>query len=176
MSFLQRTLLDPFAADCDALRRARYGVIEMRHGRLAAIHLRRLPKVIWALEIEWLGNRRHERAAGNCCRVYYNQPRRFPNYLVLKYVVSDRDCTLATIGRGLQVLDELARVKRSDALLCDVWNSRISDRMLARCGWQPHKPARWHRHFIKRFYGEYPPPRPDVCRVSKPDAGVLAQA
>jgi hypothetical protein len=61
------------------------------------------------------------------------------------------------------VLDEVARLKASDAILCDVWNWRISDRLLARWGWQPHKPDRWHRHFIKRFYGVYPPRRPEVC-------------
>ena len=27
-----------------------------------------------------------------------------------------------------------------------------------------HKPSRWHRHFIKRFYGEYPSrPRGSSC-------------
>ena len=74
----------------------------------------------------------------------------------LKYVVSQRDCTLATIHEASNVLDRVARVKQSDAILCDVWNPRISDRLLARWGWEPHKPARWHRHYIKRFYGVYP--------------------
>jgi hypothetical protein len=23
-------------------------------------------------------------------------------------------------------------------------------------GWEPHKPQRWHRNFIRRFYGVYP--------------------
>jgi hypothetical protein len=26
----------------------------------------------------------------------------------------------------------------------------MSDRLLARFGWQPHKPQRWHRNFIRR--------------------------
>jgi hypothetical protein len=155
---LVRTLIDPFA-HCEALRRARYGVIEIRDGRLAAIHLRAWPKIISVLEIEWLGRRRHREQPGDCCLLYYNQPRRHPNFLVLKYVVSNRDCTLATGRRALDVLDELARIKHSDALLCDVWNARISDRLLARWGWEPHCASRWHRHHIKRFYGVYPPPR-----------------
>jgi flagellar motor protein MotB len=29
--------------------------------------------------------------------------------------------------------------------------------MLARFGWVAHKPQRWRRNFIKRFYGAYPP-------------------
>ena len=35
---------------------------------------------------------------------------------------------------------------------------RISSRLAERWGWQRHKPSRWRRHFIKRFYGSYPAP------------------
>jgi hypothetical protein len=158
--------MDPFGSDREALRGGRYGVIDVREGRLAAIRVRPWPKIISALEVEWFGHRRHEQSPGNRCLLYYNQPRRHANYLALKYIVSHRDCTLATFHRALEVLDEVARVKRSDALLCDVWNLRISDRLLARWGWEPHKPQRWHRHFIKRFYGTYPNALPDACATS----------
>jgi len=40
--------------------------------------------------------------------------------------------------------------------VCDAANVRLSDRFMARMGWEPHKPQRWHRNFIRRFYGEYP--------------------
>jgi hypothetical protein len=56
----------------------------------------------------------------------------------------------------LTALDDVAELKKSDALLCDAANTRISDRLIRRFGWQPHKPQRWHRNYIKRFYGEYP--------------------
>jgi hypothetical protein len=158
MSLLARTLTDPFGADIDALRRGRYGVIEVAAGRLLAIQLRPWPKLISALEVEWLGRRRHERAPGDRCVLYYNQPRSCPNYLALKYVVSGRDCTLATFRHSLLVLDEVARLKHIDAIVCDAWNERISSRLLARWGWEPHLERRWHRHYIKRFYGVYPAP------------------
>jgi hypothetical protein len=170
VKFLTHTLEDPFA-DCQALRRGRYGVIDARGGRLAAIHLRAWPKVVSVVEVEWLGHRVHRSQPGDRCFVYYNQPRRFSSFLALKYVVSQRDCTLATFHRALEVLDEVARVKGSDALLCDVWNTRISDRLLARWGWERHKQGRWHRHYIKRFYGVYPPDRPEVREVSATMAG-----
>jgi hypothetical protein len=155
MRLLTRTLLDPFA-DGEALRRGRYGVIEVAEGRLVAIHLRPWPKIASALEVEWRGRRAHASKPGDRCLLYYNQPRRFANFLALKYIVSHRDCTLLTFHHALEVLDEVARVKRTDAIVCDVWNDRISDRLLARWGWEPHKPQRWHRHYIKRFYGMYP--------------------
>jgi hypothetical protein len=151
-----QTLFDPFAADREALRRGRYGVIETRQGRLHAIHLRSWPKIVSVLDAEWFGRRQHDGRPGDVCWLYYDQPRRFPNFLALKFVVSRRDCTFATFRRAAEVLDAVAEVKRSDAILCDAWNARISDRLLARWGWQPHKPQRWHRNYIKRFYGVYP--------------------
>lgn len=156
-----RTLSDPFGADRQRLRAGRYGIIEVRDGRLHAIHLRPWPKVISALEIETISHRYHENRPGDRCLLYYNQPRRYPNFLALKFVISQRDCRFATCRRAAETLDEVAQVKGTDALLCDAWNLRISDRLFARWGWQAHKPQRWHRNFIKRFYGQYPQRRQD---------------
>ncbi len=176
MTTFGRKLFDPFGADRDRLRRGRYGVIEVVDGHLQAIYLRWWPTFTTALEIEWLGRRRHASTPGDRCLLYFNQPRRHANYLALKYVVSQRDCRFATIRRAGELLDEVARVKQSDAILCDVWNGRISDRLLARWGYVSHKPQRWHRNYIKRFYGEYPPLREEIFRTRAGDAGTLAPA
>jgi hypothetical protein len=155
-------------------------LIEARAGRLAAIRLRPWPKIISALEIEWWGHWQHATRSEDVCFLYYNQPWRFPNFLAVKYAVSGRRCSLATMHRVLEALDEVARIKGTDALLCDVWNSRIHERMLARHGWEPQRRSRWHRNYIKRFYGHYPPrpasvtgtasqvvlSRPESCRAS----------
>jgi len=151
-----KTLADPLGADAAQLARGRYGVIETCGGRLTAIRLRRWPKIASALESEWWGRRHHEQRAGDRCLLYYNQPRRCPNYLALTYILSNRDTSFASFRKALETLDEVARLKRSDAILCDAWNLRISDRLFARWGWEPHKPQAWHRNFIKRFYGVYP--------------------
>jgi hypothetical protein len=166
MKWFTRTLVDPFA-DCESLRRGRYGVIETHAGRLESIRLRLWPKIATAIEANWSGRQYHRGQPGDRCWLYYNQPRAFRNFLALKYVVSQRDCTLATFHRAMEVLDEVARVKGTDAVLCDAWNLRISDRLLARWGWEPHKPGGWHRHFIKRFYGVYPAERAEVRRAAK---------
>ncbi len=71
--------------------------------------------------------------------------------------MSGQETGFSSLARALDVLDEIARLKRSDALLCDVGNWRIGAKLLARWDWQPHCPSRWHRHYIKRFYGNYPP-------------------
>jgi hypothetical protein len=144
--------------DADALRRGRYGVIEAQDGRFQRVVLRPYPKFASVPQAALLGGWLHGHLHGDRCLLYYNQPRRFSNFLVLKYIQSSQDGSLASLNRVLETLDEIARLKKSDALLCDVANWRISTAMMTRWGWQPHCPSIWHRHFIKRFYGSYSPP------------------
>jgi hypothetical protein len=149
----------------DTLRRRRYGVIETRDGQFHRILLRRWPKLVSWPEIWPVPWRYHARGEGDRCLLYYNQPWRFPSFLTLKYIASTKRTSYHTFREALRVLDAIAAVKRSDAILCDVANLRISDRLLARLGWEPHKPQRWHRNFIKRLYGNYPA---DALRLLQP--------
>ena len=142
----------------DALRRRRYGVIVAQAGKLSAVHLRPWAKMISLPEALWLGRWNHDRLQGNRCWLYYNQPLGHSNFLAVKYIVSSGDCTFATARAAVTVLEEIARIKQTDAALCDVTNHRISDRLLAREGWESHCPGSRRRHFIKRFYGTYPVP------------------
>jgi hypothetical protein len=87
--------------------------------------------------------------------LFYNQPRNCPNFLALKFAISARATTLATATCALRALDAIAYIKQTDAILCDAANFRLSPRMLARYGWEAHAPSRWHRNYIKRFYGAY---------------------
>lgn len=156
MSRLFETITD-LASGAETLRRRRYGIIEMAEGRFERIRLRPFPKIVSAPGIMLFGNAFHRYFSGDRLWLYYNQPLQCGNYLVLKYAVSSRQTSFATLARALDVMDEIARLKQSDALLCDVGNWRIDRKSLARWGWVPHCPSRWHRHYIKRFYGEYPP-------------------
>jgi len=143
-------------AGADLLRARRYGVVEVVAGRFHTVHLRPFPKLITLPEVWPVGRDYHCHGEADRCLLFYNQPRRFPNFLALRYVVSTPRTRLVTFRTALNVLDIIARIKRTDALLCDVANTRISDRLLARWGWESHKPQWLHRNFIKRFYGEYP--------------------
>jgi hypothetical protein len=145
MASLFHTITD-FAAGSAEIARRPYGVIEMADGELFAVRLRPWPKLF--------SSPGRASARGDRCWLYYNQPRSCPNFLALKYVVSSRDCTLATFRGSLVVLDEIARLKRSWAIVCHVANLRISDRLLARWGWERHLQSSRRRHYIKRFYGE----------------------
>jgi hypothetical protein len=153
---LFETITD-WTAQSERLRKRPYGVIEVADGRLRRVAIRPFPKLVSLPGIRLIGGWQHRRQSGDRIRLYYNQPRRFPNFLTLKYAESARNTSMATIVRALAVLDEIARLKRSDALLCDVANGRITDKLLARWGWESHCPTWFHRHYIKRFYGVYPP-------------------
>ena len=142
----------------EALACRRYGCVEMRDAQLRAIHLRPWERLVSQPEV-WLGQWWHGRRSGNRCYLYYNQPRGCPNYLSLAYIVSTREGSLGSFYGALCVLDEIARIKRTDAIVCEAFNERISDRLLARWGWERHLPKSPRRHFIKRFYGVYPQPR-----------------
>ncbi|HVA45930.1 MAG TPA: hypothetical protein VNH11_06040 [Pirellulales bacterium] len=131
-------------------RRRRYGVIETVDGRLRRIVFRPLPSLAGPFDLPW-GQLLHRAVAGNRCWLYFNQPRGLEQFLSLKFVMSTRHTTLATLRGALAVLDVIADIKRTEAIVCDAANWRISDRLLARWGWQSHKPQRWHRNYIKRF-------------------------
>ena len=150
----------------ELVRRRPYGVIDVEDGCWRRICLRPFPKLSMPWDWWLWGDAYHRRRPGNRCLLYYNQPRHHPRFLALKYVVSTRDTTLATFRRAFCILDEVARLKGSDALLCDASNARISDRLLARWGWQPHKPQRWHRNFIKRLASGLPPPASRLSTAS----------
>ncbi len=58
---------------------------------------------------------------------------------------------LRTFRQAALVLDEIAEIKGSWAIVCHAMNPRISDRLFARWGWEPHCAGERGRHFIKRI-------------------------
>lgn len=155
MNNLWQTITD-WDGQQETIRQRRYGIIETVAGKFVAIHFRPWPKLLSWPEIMPVGSTYHARGKEDRCLLYFNQPRGHSNFLALKYVVSTPNTTRATIFAALAILDAVAKTKGTDAILCDAFNQRLSDRMLNRHGWESHKPQRWHRNFIKRFYGVYP--------------------
>ncbi|MGY8768879.1 MAG: hypothetical protein ACKVH8_10690 [Pirellulales bacterium] len=139
-----------------SIQERRYGVIEIEHGQLRAVHFRPWPKMISRVEIATLGRWRHARSSGDSCKLYYNVPLSSPGYISLAYVTSTKQTTLKTVRRATEVLDRIAEIRRASALVCELSNARLSERLLQRGGWEPHCQALAGRHFIKRFYGTYP--------------------
>ncbi len=144
--------------DCGAgtIGRRSYGVIEVIDGEFQRIAFRPWPKIVSLAEVIWLGQRTHQRLRADACRLYFNQPFGHRNFLAFKYIVSSFGTSYKTLMTAIRVLDEVARIKHSDAILCEVTNDRITDPMLKRLGWERHLESSARRHYIKRFYGKYP--------------------
>jgi hypothetical protein len=140
----------------ERIRAHRYGVIETAGGELRAVHLRPWPKLLAMPELFPLGPKYHLRGEKDRCLLYYNQPRQMGEFLALKYIVTTFETSFRTFRAALMALDAVAEIKQIDAIVCDAANVRLSDRVMARLGWEPHKPQRWHRNYIRRFYGVYP--------------------
>jgi len=145
-----------FAADRELLRRRPYGVIEVAASEPKAVHLRPIPKFVSVIDVLCTGRWYHSGGKGDRCWIYYNQSWSNPRYIAVKYFLSSRDCSLASFNTAQAILDELAELKQCDALVCDAANFRLSPRVMRRYGWEPHAVSRWHRNYIKRFYGTYP--------------------
>jgi hypothetical protein len=139
------------STQAELLHRRSHGVIEVAGGRLVGVRLRPWPRIVSLAEARIGGALYHRLWRGDRCRLYFNQTRAFPNYLILKYTVTASGTSWKTFFRALDALDRIAAIKGSDAILCEASNQRISDRLLARMGWEPHCPGSRRRHFIKRF-------------------------
>ena len=143
------------SADRELVARRRYGVVETRQGKFVAIHFRPWPKLISIAEARCFGGWKHQRGQKDQCQLYFNQPLAHSNFLTLSYIQSGWATTLSTFRLAAMLLDGVAQIKRSDAIMCEVTNSRISDRLFRRWGWEPHLLESRRRHWIKRFYGDY---------------------
>ena len=142
----------------ETLKNRAYGVIEVCDQDLAAIHLRPYPKIISVAEIEWSKlwkKQTSKTTARDRVLLYYNQPMLHRNFISLKYFVSNYKTSLASIAVCLSVLDYIAKIKCTDAMVAEITNKRIKDRHLAHFGWEEHMKSKRGRHWIKRFYGEY---------------------
>jgi hypothetical protein len=140
----------------EAIRAGRYGVIETCDGQFERVRLRPWPKLASLGGSLLLGKLRHRWLTGDRCRLFFDQPCRHPKFLAVKYIESGRGTSYRTFRRALEALDEIARIKGTDALLCELATWRITRDMMLRWGWEPHHVSWWRRHYIRRFYGNYP--------------------
>ena len=85
----------------ETIRRRRYGVIDAMDGRVVWIRFRLWPKIVTLPEVLFLGERYHEHRRADRCRVYFNQPWRFPTYLAVPYGLCGRGTRLATMNAAL---------------------------------------------------------------------------
>jgi hypothetical protein len=137
-------------AGAEALCERRYGMIEAASGRLTRVRLRPWPRQASWLEV-WWAQYRHHRQTGDTCRLHYAQPLGHDAFLTIKYVEAPFGTSVATHRAALAALEHIARLKGCHALLCQAKNPRLTDRLLARAGWQRHAFSLPGRNFIRRL-------------------------
>lgn len=151
--FALRPVTDPDQQFIQLERRS-HGRIVTQAGQLEAVYGRWLPYHSNLWRVWW--DQRARRFPSDRCELYYHTPWSSPGFLTLSYVRSGPRTSLSTFYAATLVLDEIARLKHSHAIVCNVTNQRISPRLMQRWGWQAHCTQWSGRHYIKRFYGQYP--------------------
>jgi hypothetical protein len=149
-----RTRYSDIHAEANSIAAIRCGRVIVRDGRLFAIEQHWLRSPVSIVQVWWDSN--HRRLTGNECILDYHVPRGLPSFITLDYVRSGKQTDYPTLVAACHVLNEIARLRRANAIVAHVTNPRISDRLLERFGWQRHL-LHWRgRHFIRRFYDGYP--------------------
>jgi hypothetical protein len=152
---LYETVTD-IEAESEVVRRRRFGVIETVDGQFRRVIFRPWPKWISIPEVLFLAPWIHRRRGRDRCLLYFDQPRRQPNYLAVKYLLTYGGTSYASVVAARHAMDEVARIKQSDALACHVSNKRLTGRIMKRCGWEPLNDSPRCTLYVRRFYGEYP--------------------
>ncbi len=143
-------------ANRDTIQRRAYGVIQADDERFVSIRFRPYPKLISGAEAYWAGTWGKQEYKRNRCLLYFNQPLLHRNFLTLQYIVTTLNSSWTTCAVALSVLDRIAQIKQSDAILCELSYKKLSPRLMKRYGWERHLKQKKRKHFIKRFYGRYP--------------------
>jgi hypothetical protein len=116
------------------LENRRAGQIVVERGRLVAVHGRWWPYLGDHCQI--IIDRLWPSKLVDRCELFYHVSLAAPQFLTLSYIRSTKATNLATVYAATLVLDEIARRKGALAIVCNVANPRISDRILTRWGWQ----------------------------------------
>ena len=150
-AFIRNPLQSPAA-----IRRWRCGRIVMQGGNLVGVQRRWTCGSVSVAQVWWQS--RFGRPDDDVCWLDYHQPFGMPAFLTLDYIRSGRRAGYQTFVGACHVLDEIARLRGALAIVAHVSTENISDRLLARLGWERHVEHWSGRHWIRRFYDGYPDP------------------
>ncbi len=146
---------DPFK-DERKICRWRNGRIVMRAGKLIEIQRRLTCGSVSVAQVWWQS--KYGRDDDDLCWIDYHQPLGMSKFLTLDYIRAGTKAGYKSFCGAVHVLDEIARIRGAAAIVAHVSNGNISDRLLARMGWERHLESWNGRHWIRRFYDGYPEP------------------
>lgn len=85
------------------------------------------------------------------CRVFYSFPIRTPGFMAINYFTSGEQTSYRTLILGVQVLEEIARSRKSIAIVCQAVSVRLSERLMHRWGFVRHALTLGENHYIRRL-------------------------
>ncbi|TWU35870.1 hypothetical protein [Novipirellula artificiosorum] len=138
----------------DQLRRWRCARIVMCGGRFVEIQHRLSAGNVSVAQVWWQA--KYGRMDDDVCWLDYHQPMGMSGFLTLDYIRSGYRSGYKSFLGAVELLNEVARIRGTSAIVAHVTNQSISDRLLERLGWQRHLENWSGRHWIRRFYDGYP--------------------
>ena len=130
------------------------GTIDFPKFELVAIQRRLLCGRVSVAQVWWQAT--YGRSDNEVCWLDYHQPVGMPAFLTLDYIRSGKSAGIKSFIGACKILDEIARIRGTQAIVAHVTNQSITDRLLTRLGWQQHMEEWNGRHWIRRFYDGYP--------------------
>ena len=85
------------------------------------------------------------------CRVFYSFPIRTPGFMAINYLTSGEQTSYRTLLLGVQVLEEIARSRKSIAIVCQAYSDRLTERLMNRWGYVRHALSLGDNHYIRRL-------------------------
>jgi len=141
--------LDCIEGHADELQACNYGEVLLSHGELVAIYPRWWPKI--ASRWEAIQHTLLRSLPEDVCRAYYAFPRRAPGYMTVIYAHSGPNTHYRTLYRGVKVMEDIARLRNTKAMVCESVNARVDERLLNRWGYVKHAVSLGGNHYIKRL-------------------------
>jgi len=127
----------------------RYGEVVLRNGQITAVQARWWPRwgTVWGAMMDRVVRTLPE----DECRFYYSFPIGSPGYMSLLYVHAGERTSYRTFHQGIVAMDTIAGLRASRAIVCQVTNDRLTDRMMYRWGYVKHAENLGPSHYIRRL-------------------------
>ena len=71
--------------------------------------------------------------------------------MAINYLTSGEQTSYRTLLLGVQVLEEIARSRKSIAIVCQTYSDRLTERLMNRWGYVRHALSLGDNHYIRRL-------------------------
>jgi len=133
----------------DLIRAWRYGEVELSNGEFVGIYARWWPR--FGSQWETWQETYNPTLPPDSCRAYYAFPRKAPGFMSVLYARSGPSTQYKTIYRAVNAMDEIAKLRDAQAIVCQMVTERGSERLMKRWGYVRHAFSLAGNHYIKRL-------------------------